>query len=113
MCKLFNQIQEIELYLNDFVKTSFDTDLRYGTYEPISFKLCMMIDAPQTFYLTQLQHTDTRLTSPSADPIMPGIWQGSHWSTNFEVTGMTRPGKRSMVKAIISNPRSAALEADT
>ena len=32
-------------------------------------------------------------TSPSADPIMPGAWQGSHWSANFEVTGMTRPWK--------------------
>ena len=24
---------------------------------------------------------------------MPGAWQGSNWSANFEVTGMTRPGK--------------------
>ena len=36
--------------------------------------------ADQTFYLTQLQYTDTGPTSPSADPIMPGSWQGSHWS---------------------------------
>ena len=49
--------------------------------------------ADQTFYLTQSQYTDTRPTSPSADPIMPGAWQGSHWSANFEVTGMTRPRK--------------------
>ena len=49
--------------------------------------------AVQTFYLTQSQYTDTRPTSPSADPIMPGAWQGSHWSANFEVTGMTRPRK--------------------
>ena len=49
--------------------------------------------ADQTFYLTQSQYTDTELTSPSADPIMPGAWQGSHWSVNFEVTGMTWPGK--------------------
>ena len=28
--------------------------------------------ADQTFYLTQSQYTDTRPTSPSADPIMPG-----------------------------------------
>ena len=28
--------------------------------------------ADETFYLTQSQYTDTRLTSPSADPIMPG-----------------------------------------
>ena len=49
--------------------------------------------ADQTFYLTQSQYTDTGSTSPSADPIMPGAWQGSHWSANFEVTGMTRPRK--------------------
>ena len=46
-----------------------------------------------TFYLTQSQYTDTGPTSPSADPITPGAWQGSHWSANFEVTGMTRPRK--------------------
>ena len=39
--------------------------------------------ADPTFYLTQSQYTDTGLTSPSADPIMPGAWQGSHWSANF------------------------------
>ena len=49
--------------------------------------------ADPTFYLTQSQYTDTERTSPSADPIMPGAWQGSHWSANFEVTGMTRPRK--------------------
>ena len=38
--------------------------------------------ADQTFYLTQSQYTDTGLTSPSADPITPGAWQGSHWSAN-------------------------------
>ena len=49
--------------------------------------------ADRTFYLTQSQYTDTGPTSPSADPITPGAWQGSHWSANFEVTGMTRPRK--------------------
>ena len=49
--------------------------------------------ADQTFHLTQSQYTDTGPTSPSADPITPGAWQGSHWSANFEVTGMTRPQK--------------------
>ena len=33
--------------------------------------------ADQTFYLTQSQYTDTGPTSPSADPITPGAWQGS------------------------------------
>ena len=50
--------------------------------------------ADQTFHLTQSQYTDTGPTSPSADPITPGAWQGSHWSANFEVTGMTRPRKK-------------------
>ena len=49
--------------------------------------------ADKTFYLTQSQYTDTGPISPSADRIMPGAWQGCHWSVNFEVTGMTRPGK--------------------
>ena len=39
--------------------------------------------ADQTFHLTQSQYTDTAPTSPSTDPITPGAWQGSHWSTNF------------------------------
>ena len=49
--------------------------------------------ADQTFEVTQSQYADTGPTSPGADPLMPGAWQGSHWSANFEVTGMTRPGK--------------------
>ena len=49
--------------------------------------------ADQTFYLTQSQHTDTGPTRPNAVPITPDAWQDSHWSTNFQVTGMTRPGK--------------------
>ena len=56
--------------------------------------------ADQTFHLTQSQYTDTGPTSPSADPITPGAWQGSHWSANFEVTGMTRPPK---------NPRASGI----
>ena len=39
--------------------------------------------ADQTFYLTQSQYTDTGPTSPSADPITSGSWQGSHWNANF------------------------------
>ena len=49
--------------------------------------------ADQTFYLTQSQYTDAGPASPSADPTRPSAWQGSHWSANFEATGMTRPGK--------------------
>ena len=39
--------------------------------------------ADQTFYLTQSQYTDTGPTSPCADPIMSGPFQGSHWSAIF------------------------------
>ena len=46
--------------------------------------------ADQTFHLTQSQYADTGPTSPSIDPT-PCAWQGSHWSANFEVTGMARP----------------------
>ena len=56
--------------------------------------------ADQTCYLTQSQYTDTGPTSPNADPIMPGAWQGSHWSANFEVTGMTRPRKNPIASRI-------------
>ena len=38
--------------------------------------------ADPTFHITQSQYTDTGPTSPSADPITPGAWQGSHWSAN-------------------------------
>ena len=46
----------------------------------------------QTFYLNQSYYTDTGPASPNAVPITPGAWQGSHWSANLQVTGMTRPG---------------------
>ena len=39
--------------------------------------------ADPTFYLTQSQYIDTGSTSPTADPIPPGAWQGCHWSANF------------------------------
>ena len=38
--------------------------------------------ADPTYRLTQSQFTDTGLISFSTDPIMPGAWQGSHWSAN-------------------------------
>ena len=62
---------------------------------------CTEIEAAdQTFYLTQSQYTDTRPTSPSADPMTPGVWQGSYWSANFEFTGMTQPGKYAVASGI-------------
>ena len=67
--------------------------------------------ANQTLHLTQSEYPDPGPTSPSAYPIVPGVCQGSHWSTNFKVTGMTRPGKRSMAGGGME-PRSADLGAD-
>ena len=65
----------------------------------------------QTFYLTQSQYTDTRPTSPRADPITPGAWQGSHWSANFFSHRYDSIPKKSRRKRD-SNPGSPALEAD-
>ena len=64
--------------------------------------------ADPTFHLTHSQYTDTRPASPSTDPITSGAWQGRHWSSNFYVTGMTRPGK--FRRRRDSNPGSSALE---
>ena len=63
-----------------------------------------------TFHLTQSQYADTRPTSPSTDPIMPGAWQGSSWSSNFDVTGMTWPRKNPITSGI--QTRDPLLEAD-
>ena len=68
--------------------------------------------ADQTFYLTQSQYIDTGPTSPSADPVSPGAWQGcplecqflSHW---YDSTPKKSRRKRD------SNPGSSVLEADT
>ena len=46
--------------------------------------------ADPTLHLTQSQYTGTGPASPSTDATTPVAWQGSHWSANFEVTGMTR-----------------------
>ena len=36
----------------------------------------------QNFSLTQSHFIDTGPTNSEADPIAPGVWQVSHWSTN-------------------------------
>ena len=67
--------------------------------------------ADQTFYLTQSHYTDTGPTSPSADPITTGAWQGSHCSANFLSHWYDSTPKKSRRKRD-SNPGSSALEAD-
>ena len=62
-----------------------DASLSQGRISSDKFTCCHIeIEvADPTFYLTQSQYTDIRPTSPSADPIMPGVGQGSHWSGSF------------------------------
>ena len=67
--------------------------------------------ADPTFYLTQSQYTDTGQTSPSADPITRGAWQGSHWSANFLSRWYDSTPEKSWRKRD-SNPGPSALEAD-
>ena len=50
--------------------------------------------ADPTHYPIQSQYSNTGPTSHSTDPNIPGARQGSHRSANFEVTGMTRLGKK-------------------
>ena len=67
--------------------------------------------ADPIFYLIQSQYADTGPTSPSADPISPGAWQGSHWSANFLSHWYDSTPTKSQRKRD-SNPGSSALEAD-
>ena len=50
--------------------------------------------ADLTFHLTQSQYTDTGPTSPSADPMTPGAWQGSHWSAKGDGAPLRSHGER-------------------
>ena len=50
--------------------------------------------ADRTFFLNQAQFTDIGPTSTSVNPKSPGSLQGNNRSTNFEVTGITRPAKK-------------------
>ena len=61
------------------------------------------VAADWTSYLIQSQYVDIGPTSSSADPVTPDFWHSNPWSTDFEVIGMTRPGKRPMGKQE-SNP---------
>ena len=67
--------------------------------------------ADPTFHLTQSQYTDTGPTSPSADPITPGAWQGSHWSAQFLSHWYDSTPKKSRCKRD-SNPGPSALDTD-
>ena len=68
--------------------------------------------ADQKFYLTQSQYTDTGPTSPSADPITPGAWQGSHWNCQFLSHWYDSTPKKKSRRKRDSNPGPSALETD-
>ena len=68
--------------------------------------------ADQTFHLTLSQYTDTGPTSPSADPITPGAWQGSHWSANFFLSYWYDSTPKKSRRKLDLNPGTSALEAD-
>ena len=57
--------------------------------------------------LSYTEHTDTRPTSPNIDPIVPGAWKGSQWSTTSQAAGMTGSGRAGF------DPRIFVLKADT
>ena len=67
--------------------------------------------AEQTVHLTQSQYTDTGPTSPNADPITPGAWQGSRWGCQFVSHWYGSTPEKSLRKWN-SNPGSSAVEAD-
>ena len=72
--------------------------------------------ADPTFYLTQSQYTDTGPTSPSADPITPGAWQGSHWSAKRRrrtTTTTTRTRRRKRKRRRRTATTSTATAATT
>ena len=67
--------------------------------------------AHQTFYFIQSQYTGNGPISPSADPTMPGAWQGSHWSANFSSHWYDLTPEKSRRKRDW-NPGSSAPKAD-
>ena len=77
-----------------------------------SNRLVYLRDGFAQFYV--LPHRDRiavywHRDSHSVDPITPGAWQGSHWSANFYVTGMTRPGKILQQRAGVESQISRSL----
>ena len=86
--------------------------LRDGSAQTILRAATLEIEvADPTFYLTQSQYTDTGPTSPSADSITPGAWQGSHWSANFLSHWYDSTPEKSRRKRD-SNPGPSTLDAD-
>ena len=71
--------------------------------------LCMVCHnetqvADQTCLLMQSRWTDSGPTSPSADPVWPGVCQGGHYSTSGQVTGKTS-GENGVRSHDLSHPR--------
>ena len=105
-----NKTKQTVIYATKLIQNGEPQRYSWGTQKKKKKKKKKKIQtADKTFPLTQLQYT--RLSSPHAHPITPGAWQEIRLSFNVQVTGMTRPGKRSTAQAGIE-PKCAALEAD-
>ena len=66
--------------------------------------------ADQTFHLNRSHDTDTGSTSPSADPITPGVWQGP---TGVPILkSLVRLGPEKSRRKRNSNPGSSTVETD-
>ena len=64
------------------------TRIRSGHVKIVCAIMTIKICLCRQMYLanSRSQYADTGPTSLSADPTMPGIWQGSHWSTSCALT---------------------------
>ena len=70
----------VDGYLLSCLTSQQQVSVSQGRIYPDKFTYCHteIKVANEAFYLPQLQYTDTRPTSLSADPTVPGAWQGSH-----------------------------------
>ena len=82
-CKVRNTSISIEFFVGCFTSQQASVSQGWICEDNFTCSHTEIEVADQTFYLTQSQNTDTRPTSPSADPIVSGAWQGSHWSASF------------------------------
>ena len=83
-------------------------NLREGSAQTIVLAASLRQKLPFKICLIHSTYTDTGPTGPSSDPVTPGAWQGSQWSANVYVTGMTM---KNLVRKREWNPGAAALGA--
>ena len=72
----------------------------------------MLVNLRDRSVLTVVQvccHTEIEVADQTLSHPVTVYWPGSHWSTNFKVSGVTPPGKRPTAEVGVQ-PRSATLE---